>query len=48
MANLTDQELLEYYYQVKAESERYIHRKWNPYKKVTHQAYMELIRRGLK
>lgn len=48
MSSMTDEELLGYYYEVKAKSEKYVHCKWNPYKKVTHQAYMELIRRGLK
>lgn len=48
MSNMTDQELLEYYYMIKAKFEKCVHWKYNPYKRVTHEAFMELMRRGLK
>jgi hypothetical protein len=47
-SQMDSQELLEYYYMVKAKYERCIGRKWNPYKTAAYEARIELIRRGLK
>jgi hypothetical protein len=47
-SQMDSQELLEYYYRIKAEYERCISRKWNPYKTAAYEARIELIRRGLK
>lgn len=47
-SQMDSQELLEYYYTVKAKYERCIDKKWNPYKMATYEARIELIRRGLK
>jgi hypothetical protein len=47
-SQMDSQELLEYYYMVKAKYERCISRKWNPYKTAAYEARIELIRRGLK
>lgn len=47
-SQMDSQELLEYYYKMKAKYERCIDKKWNPYKMATYEARIELIRRGLK
>jgi hypothetical protein len=47
MDHLSDEELVSFYREVKVKFEKCVERKWNPYKRPFHDAYLELRRRRL-